>query len=87
MKPKNYLDIILNPLDLLRTKKVLHVNPTLPPVRQEPAEIKIIVYDFGKDSSACHTLKSIEETFEFLDTHSNSWINIDGLKKKEVEQI
>ncbi|MEO6488837.1 MAG: magnesium/cobalt transporter CorA [Ferruginibacter sp.] len=87
MKTKNYLDIILNPLHLLRTKKVLHVNPTLAPVRNEPPEIKIIVYDFNKDRSECTVLKNVDETFAFLDSHSNSWINIDGLKKKEVEAI
>lgn len=87
MAKMNYLDLILNPLDLLRTKKVLQVNPTLPPSRKEPEEIKIILYEFNKDKTECITLHSVEETFDFLHTASNTWINIDGLRKADIETI
>lgn len=87
MAKKNYLDYILNPLELLRTKKVLHVNPTAIPVRLEPAEIKIIIYEFNKEKSECITVHNVEETFAFLNTPSNTWINIDGLRKTDVEKI
>ena len=84
---KKYLDYILNPLDLLRTKKVLQVNPTIAPVREEPAEIKIIVYEFDTNTSKCVELKTVEACFPFLNTLSNSWINIDGLRKDDVEKV
>ena len=84
---KKYLDYIVNPTESLRTKTVLKVNPTIAPVREEPAEIKITVYEYDKDRSACRELKSISECFAFLQTTSNTWINIDGLKKDEVENI
>ena len=87
MSKRNYLDIILNPLELLRTKKVLKVNPTIPPERKEPEEIQIIVYEFDKNATQCITVKSVEDCFRFLSTPSNTWINIDGLKKDEVEKI
>jgi magnesium transporter len=87
MSKKNYLDLILNPLELLRTKKVLQVNPTIDPVRIEPEEIKIIVYEFDKNSSECFTVSTVEDCYHFLNTGSNTWINMDGLKKKEVEKI
>lgn len=82
-----YIDYILNPLDLVRTKKVLQVNPTVAPAREEPSNINITVYEFDKDTSHCMTLKSVEECFRFLNTTSNTWINIDGLRKHEVEKI
>ena len=84
---KKYLDILLNPLDLLRTKKVLHVNPTVIPTRTEPPEIKIHVYEYDKDKYQFLSLKSVEETYGYLSTPSNTWINIDGLKKDDVEKI
>ncbi|MFT3909562.1 MAG: magnesium/cobalt transporter CorA [Ferruginibacter sp.] len=84
---RKYLDYILNPLDLLRTKKVLQVNPTITPAREEPAEIRITVYEFDKNTSECIVLKSVSDCFKFLHTTSNTWINIDGLKKTEVEMI
>ena len=88
MKSKrNYLGYFLNPLELLRTKKVLQVNPTVDPVRKEPEEIKIIIYEFNRDKTECITLNSAEETFKFLNTASNTWINIDGLRKNDIEKI
>ncbi|MBC7536987.1 MAG: magnesium/cobalt transporter CorA [Ferruginibacter sp.] len=84
---RKYLDYILNPLDLLRTKKVLQVNPTIAPLREEPEEIKIIVYEFDSNSAKCVELKTVEACFAFLNTPSNSWINIDGLRKDDVEKV
>lgn len=84
---KKYLGYILNPLDILRTKKVLQINPTVPPERVEPKEIKIIIYEFDKDKSICVEVKSVEECFQYLHTSSNTWINIDGLRKHDVEKI
>ncbi len=84
---KNYLEYILNPLDLLRTKKVLQVNPTVAPTREEPAEIRIIVYEFDTNETKCIELKNVEECYRFLDTPSNTWINIDGLRKDDVEKV
>ena len=87
MSKRNYLGYFLNPLELLRTKKVLQVNPTIDPIRKEPEEIKIIIYEFNRDRTECITLNSVEEAFRFLHTTSNTWINIDGLRKNDVEKI
>lgn len=84
---KKYIDYILNPLNLLRTKKVLQVNPTVPPSREEPEKIHITVYEFDKVKSECLELQSVEQCFDFLQTPSNSWINIDGLRKNDIEKI
>ena len=46
MNGRNYFSYLLNPLELLRTKKVLQVNPTVTPVRIEPELLKIFVYDY-----------------------------------------
>lgn len=87
MLKKNYLNYLFNPLDLVRTKKVLQVNPTAAPKRSEPELSKIFLYEYDKDKSDCLELKSIEETFPYLTSRSISWINMDGLKKAEVEKI
>ncbi len=84
---KKYLEFILSPLDLLRTKKVLQVNPTIAPSRVEPDHIKVTVYEFDKNRSEVVELHSVTECFHFLETTSNSWINIDGLRKDDVEKI
>jgi magnesium transporter len=87
MHPKQYLDYILNPMELLRTKKVLHVNPTVEPSREEPTSPVISVYDFNKETLANHKINKIEETYQYLKTDTITWINIDGLRKDDVEKI
>ncbi|MFN8249565.1 MAG: magnesium/cobalt transporter CorA [Ferruginibacter sp.] len=87
MRKLRYLDLLLSPFDLVRTKRVLQVNPTVPPERKEPENIQIIVYEFDKDKTECLNLSRVEDTFRFLDTAANTWINIDGLRKADVEKV
>ncbi|MBS1732162.1 MAG: magnesium/cobalt transporter CorA [Bacteroidetes bacterium] len=87
MRKLRYLDLLLSPFDLVRTKRVLQVNPTVPPERREPENIQIIVYEFDKEKTECLNLSQVEDTFRFLDTPANTWINIDGLRKADVEKV
>jgi magnesium transporter len=87
MNPKQYLEYILNPMELLRTKKVLHVNPTAEPVRKEPEHSVITVFEYNKDEVRNFTLKKVEDAYKFLNSPSITWINIDGLRKDDVEKI
>jgi magnesium transporter len=82
-----YLDYILNPFELLRTKKVLRVNPTITPVRTEPEETKIFLYEYDKNVFDCFPITTIEDTFRHLNSPAITWINIDGLRKEDVEKI
>ena len=84
---KKYLDYIINPIESLRTKKVLQVNPTISPSRTESVESRIIVYEYNKDKSDFWQANTIEDCFPSLQKTENSWINIDGLRKNDVEKI
>lgn len=87
MEGRKYFSYILNPLELLRTKKVLQVNPTVVPPRKEPEEIKLFVYDYDASHIDVKELKSVPECYPFIDSPTVTWINVDGLKKKDVEAI
>lgn len=87
MATKHYLEYILNPLDLLRTKKVLHVNPTVMPERKPTAQTVISAYEYGVDKADFFSLKKVDDCFPFLNTDSNTWINVDGLRKSDVEKL
>ena len=87
MATKNYLEILFNPLDLLRTKKILHVNPTVIPERRTKDISKIMVYEYGVDEMHAYELKKVEECFPFLKSESKTWINVDGLRKEDVEKL
>ena len=87
MATKNYLEYILNPFDLLRTKKVLHVNPTVMPERKLTAETVIMAYEYNVEKAEIFSLKVVDDCYPFLNTASNTWINVDGLRKDDVEKL
>jgi len=84
---KKYLSYIFSPLELLRTKRVLQVNPTAPAQRKEPEEVKIFVYDYNAEKLETAELKQTPECFAYLDSPMVSWLNVDGLRKTDVESI
>lgn len=87
MKQRSYFEYILNPLELLRTKKVLHVNPTIPVERNKDIKSNITVYEYNKDSYEYYRYDNVEQTFPFLFSKSITWVNFDGLKKEDVDKI
>jgi len=87
MAVQKYLSYLLNPLELLRTKKVLQVNPTVAAPRTELEEIKIFVHDYDNSAFLVKELKSVSESFPFLNSPTITWINLDGLRKKDVEDL
>ena len=84
---KKYFSYIFNPMDLLRTKKVLQVNPTIAAPRIEPEETKTFVFDYNATQAEMRELKDIPECFPFLDSPKITWLNVDGLRKVDVEKI
>ncbi len=70
-----------------RTKDILKINPTLPFQRKEAEERKICIYDYDTNCFEEKELQSVEETFSFIGNDHITWINIDGLRKQEVETI
>src|SRR5688572_10823739 len=82
-----YLSLLFNPFDLIRTKKVLRVNPTLAPTRKEPEQIKIFAYDYDSKEINEQEVTNVQQCFKYLDSPKISWINIDGLRKIDVDAV
>ncbi len=70
-----------------RTKNILSVNPTIPPTREEARDVKIIVHEYNVYQHQEYELKSVEECFRLKNNGNTTWINIDGLRKADVEMI
>jgi magnesium transporter len=70
-----------------RTKEILNVNPTVIPQRAEAAEVKTFVYDYTPETIKEYDLTGVEKCLDFKNTGSISWINIDGLRKVDVELV
>lgn len=87
LRSGKYLNILINPLDLIRTKKVLQVNPTIPAQRKEPEQTKIFVFDYDSNEVKTEQVNELTSCYKFLDSSKVSWINIDGLRKNDVEAI
>ena len=87
MAVQDYFSYLLNPLELLRTKKVLQVNPTVVSQRAEPVETKLTVYDYNTDRLDIKALTKVADCFPYIDPQTVSWINVDGLRKDDVEAI
>ncbi|MGK2864738.1 MAG: magnesium/cobalt transporter CorA [Chitinophagaceae bacterium] len=89
LKPEKYLRYLYLPnlFGTKRTKEILHVNPTVIPFREEAKEVVAFVYDYDSSTITEKKLESIDEAISFRDSKRISWINIDGLRKNDVETI
>lgn len=89
LKPKKYLRYlgVHNLFSTRRTRQILHHNPTIIPHREDSKEVKITVYDYDIASLNIHEFKKPEECFSFVETGTVSWINIEGIRKADVETI
>nr|MCU0386704.1 magnesium and cobalt transport protein CorA [Flavihumibacter sp.] len=70
-----------------RTKQILKINPTVLPHREEAREVRTYVYDYNAQAMEEHEFNSVEPCFQFLKSNRISWINVDGIRKKDVEAI
>lgn len=70
-----------------RTKKIVHVNPTVEAKRHDAKQSVITLYDYDEKGLLEDKLASIEHCFPYLHHRRISWINIDGLIKSDVEKL
>ncbi len=89
MRQNKYLRYLGLPLlfGTQRTKEILHVNPTVIPQRKEPENVNILIYDYNADNIEESRPTSIVSCYSYKNNNRTSWINIDGLRKNEVESI
>jgi len=88
-KARKYLRYFV-PLSLFgteRTKQILTVNPTVAPERVEAPEVVMSVFDYDAGYLKESRLAGIEDTLPFRNNSRTTWINIDGLRKADVEKI
>src|SRR5215216_6202697 len=89
MRPKKYLKYLV-PSSLFgpsRTKEILLINPTAPPERKDAEEVHICVYDYNGEELSEQKFKDVTAIFPFKGNGRVSWINIDGLRKVDVDTV
>lgn len=70
-----------------RTKEILSVNPTVVPQREEAQDVSVFVFDYNNEGVDEKELSSVEEALAYKQNNRISWINIDGLRKADVEMV
>ena len=78
-------------LDILfrkeRTKKILRANPTIPPSREEAQSVVVSIYDYNDRVLEHYDLSEVNDIHRFRNNQRITWINIDGLRKSDVEIV
>jgi magnesium transporter len=89
LKPEKYLRYLV-PLNLFgtrRTREILNQNPTIIPLREDSTDVSITVYDYTLSTFQIYEPRKVEDCFQFLSSETISWINIDGIRKSDVETL
>jgi magnesium transporter len=89
IRPEKYLRYLYLPnlFGTKRTKEILSVNPTIVPQREEAKEVQVYVFDYDAETLEEKKLGSTDECFFYKNSNRISWVNIDGLRKSDVETI
>ncbi len=71
-----------------RTREILSVNPVLPVEREEASEVVITVFEYTPAEIIEHRFDRVEHCLHFAQNDGKiHWINIDGLRKADIETI
>jgi magnesium transporter len=89
LKPEKYLRYLYLPnlFGTMRTKEILNVNPTVIPPREEATEVCVSVFDYDVNAVEEKKLDSVVDALKYKESNRITWINIDGLRKNDVETI
>jgi len=88
MRPQKYLSLLLPIFNVQRTKEILGVNPVIAVERAEARDVQVSVFQYSDAEVKEYKFNSVDECLRFAnDDKYIHWINIDGLRKKDVELV
>ena len=70
-----------------RTRQILRQNPTIIPHREDSKLVRITVYDYNQENVEVREVTDLQDCFKYLHSNTITWINIDGIRKSDVETI
>ena len=73
--------------DTKRTRDIFQVNPTLPVERKEAENLVIEVFDYTAEILEHQSISDIKVCTPYKNNGHITWINIDGIRKADVEAI
>ncbi|HAN39540.1 MAG TPA: magnesium and cobalt transport protein CorA [Chitinophagaceae bacterium] len=88
MLPTRYLQMIFPIFNTNRTREIFGVNPTVIPTREEANEVHIYVHEYNEQEIQHYQLATVADCKALLtQTNKIFWINIDGLRKADVDAV
>jgi magnesium transporter len=89
MRAEKYLKYIVPPavFGTKRTKEILVHNPTVEIKRSDAAHTIMTIYDFDTTKVVETETRNVEDCFHYKGNGKVTWINVDGIKKSEVEKV
>jgi magnesium transporter len=70
-----------------RTRQILTAHPITELKRKEAENVIITAYDYNSTELNSVQLERVEDSFQFRDNKHITWINVDGIRKVDVEKI
>ena len=68
-------------------RRILEMNPTIIPSREESKEVSLSIYDFDAENLEEWKSRDVSDCLRFKGNKHLSWINIDGLRKEDIEKV
>jgi magnesium transporter len=89
IRPAKYLKYLVLPtlFGTQRTKEILIVNPTIAPQREEAQTVSASVFDYNSEELEEKKFDSVQDVLAYKHNNHITWINIDGLRKNDVEIV
>jgi magnesium transporter len=89
IRPSKYLRYLMLPtlFGTQRTKEILVVNPTAAPEREEAERVVVTVFDYNGDVCEEKKFEAVDDVLTYKQNNRINWINIDGLRKTDVETV
>jgi magnesium transporter len=84
---QNYFKRLMPGFQISKSNTALPFHPAADADRNEPAEIKVDVYDYNADEVNHLEYTGVHDCKKFRDNGHVTWINIDGLRKDDVELV
>jgi magnesium transporter len=89
LRPEKYLRYLYLPnlFAPKRTKEILAVNPTIIPSREEAESVQVSLFDYNVDTVEERREIGINGCYDYKTSGRTTWINIDGLRKADIEVV
>lgn len=88
MRPDKFIKQLIEPIfNSHRTTEIFNYNPAVPKGREDVQHSNLYVFSYNAQSIEKLELTNIEAAFPFRESDKVSWVNIDGLCKKDVEKV